>query len=597
MPGVKRELDGSLPKSASNTTKSEEGNNEETQKNAAAIINKPEVEVDSDSDSEALCRYCFGGREDGELISPCACKGGQKYVHLSCLRQWQRMVLVSQPTHPAFYEDDVRQHKCNVCTEKFTCPPPTRFELMSSFTGPELAALISVGCVIGSHRNFSEDLEHQIGRLPILRGNYEHWIRGSYLITSVEKDDDTVKIPINSTATLERFKHVFEEENFTLKMGDKTFKIIGEGSLKDKAPKDIKEAFMQLKAPCEIFLKSQQPYNCGDDHVTAVNLSRAIEHPPRPSMVTDTIEKIAIKYPAARDVEITHYRGGPCDPTSLVCCVVPVGHGQGWKIVRKLSDAIQLAYAHVHSESSQDEGEEESSASESKNSEFGRAQTVRLKGLKSCSELNGSLGLTLRFENGRWLVRLANGAGKKVKPENLEPLSTKNGRVMCFWGDARWSRTQLLGEIARGSWGLCAASITDIVAPVEERWNNLLARLAFAPKSAMSEEYMSRQMNLIRSSHIVPAVGAENDSSESSAGSDNPLASTSEYAETSHEMIFDADVVLDSMEPPKVDDDNPLASTSENAEGGSNETSHEMIFDADVALDSIDPPKDNDSNP
>ena len=25
------------------------------------------------------------------------------------------MVLVSQPTHPAFYSDDVRHHECNVC--------------------------------------------------------------------------------------------------------------------------------------------------------------------------------------------------------------------------------------------------------------------------------------------------------------------------------------------------------------------------------------------------------------------------------------------------------------------------------------------------
>ena len=36
-----------------------------------------------------------------------------------------------------------------------------------------------------------------------------------------------------------------------------------------------------------------------------------------------------------------------------------------------------------------------------------------------------------------------------------------NGRgaaqLRIHWGDARWSRTQLLGEIARGSWGMCRA--------------------------------------------------------------------------------------------------------------------------------------------
>ena len=78
-----------------------------------------------DDEDEVLCRYCFEGPEAGELLSPCNCKGGQKWVHLSCLRRWQRMVLVSQPTHPAFYERDPRHHECNVCKSKFTCPPPT----------------------------------------------------------------------------------------------------------------------------------------------------------------------------------------------------------------------------------------------------------------------------------------------------------------------------------------------------------------------------------------------------------------------------------------------------------------------------------------
>ena len=115
-----------------------------------------------DEEDEVLCRYCFEGPEAGELLSPCECKGGQKWVHLSCLRRWQRMVLVSQPTHPAFYERDPRHHECNVCKSKFSCPPPTRHELMASFTGPELGALVSEGCVIGAHEVFTQELERQM---------------------------------------------------------------------------------------------------------------------------------------------------------------------------------------------------------------------------------------------------------------------------------------------------------------------------------------------------------------------------------------------------------------------------------------------------
>ena len=104
------------------------------------------------SDEEEICRFCFEGTEEGQLISPCQCTGGQKFVHLHCLRRWQRMVLVQQPTHPAMQRDDIRHHKCNVCTTEFTCAPPTRHELMQSFTGPEIAALLEEGCIIASVR-------------------------------------------------------------------------------------------------------------------------------------------------------------------------------------------------------------------------------------------------------------------------------------------------------------------------------------------------------------------------------------------------------------------------------------------------------------
>ena len=431
-------------------------------------------------EKDAICRYCFEGAEEGELISPCACKGGQKYVHISCLRQWQRMALVSQPTHPAYYEDDVRHHKCNVCLSEFTCPPPTRFELMSSFTGPELAAMISVGFVIGSQKDFSEELEQQIRSMPFLRSN-DHWIRGSYLITAVEKDDPTLKLPISNNAMLERLKTVLLDDDLVLSYGDKTFKVVCDGSLAAAQPNSLRNEIQSLKAPCELVFQSEQEYNCGDDHVAAVNLTRPISGARKKAEIDKLVEKLSLNHPAARDIEIIHYNGGPCDPNELAICIVPVGNGQGWNIVKDPKEALKLAL----SQARKSPGE----------SEFGCAQTVQLKGLKSKNELNGNLGLTLRKNGERWLVRLANGSGIKVKPENMDALSSKNGRVFCFWGDARWSRTQLLGEIARGSWGLCAANITDIISPVEERWKNLYDRLAFAPKSAMSEEYMSRQMN------------------------------------------------------------------------------------------------------
>lgn len=40
------------------------------------------VVLDEDED-EPMCRYCFGGTEDGPLISPCLCAGGQKASNCS----------------------------------------------------------------------------------------------------------------------------------------------------------------------------------------------------------------------------------------------------------------------------------------------------------------------------------------------------------------------------------------------------------------------------------------------------------------------------------------------------------------------------------
>mmetsp|Transcript_12095 Transcript_12095/g.32476 ORF Transcript_12095/g.32476 Transcript_12095/m.32476 type:complete len:228 (+) Transcript_12095:146-829(+) len=146
-----------------------------------------------ESQEERICRYCLSGPddEDGELVAPCACRGGQRWVHRDCLIRWQRSVIVTQPTHPAFYEDDVRQRVCNVCRTAFDPPPPSRRELMASFTGPELAALLDVGCLIVCERHTAREMEEQMRASPFLRrrAGLDHWARGVYAITEVVPED------------------------------------------------------------------------------------------------------------------------------------------------------------------------------------------------------------------------------------------------------------------------------------------------------------------------------------------------------------------------------------------------------------------------
>ena len=107
--------------------------------------------------------------------------GPSVQVHVECLRRWQRAVLVTQPTHPAFYSHDQRQDICNVCKGRFDPPPPTRAVLMAGFTGGELASLLEEGRLIVCEPRTSRHMEAMVGSRG--GGSLRHWIRGVFLIT------------------------------------------------------------------------------------------------------------------------------------------------------------------------------------------------------------------------------------------------------------------------------------------------------------------------------------------------------------------------------------------------------------------------------
>ena len=96
--------------------------------------------------------------------------------------------------------------RCNVCKAEFRCAPPTRHELMQSFTGPELGALIEVGCMIGAHEAFTGELRRQLEGMPSYaasRSSYLHWAAGAYLITQVQEAETSMEVPVASAQMLE----------------------------------------------------------------------------------------------------------------------------------------------------------------------------------------------------------------------------------------------------------------------------------------------------------------------------------------------------------------------------------------------------------
>jgi len=116
---------------------------------------------------------------------------------------------------------------------------------------------------------------------------------------------------------------------------------------------------------------------------------------------------------------------------------------------------------------------------------------VRLKNLKSRNDLNGKLAILLRPSRGnkaRWMARLADGSGVNLSENNMVSVKGREGRVFVFWGQARWCRAQLLGQIAKGQWGISQALAGDIIAKPKERIKYARSRALIAPITSMTEK-------------------------------------------------------------------------------------------------------------
>lgn len=389
-----------------------------------------------DSTDEQMCRYCFAGIEEGPLISPCRCSGGQKFVHLHCLRRWQRSVVVSQPTHPLSWQDESRHHRCNVCLSEFSCAPPSRQELMESFTGPKIAALVEEGCIIGAHDAFSGELEARMMSMSDFTrelSSYQHWVRGIYLITEVSEDRaQEVFFPIPEQSMLEAIRSRISRPELTFDVQGQRYRLVPGGDLAGVTSQaDLPDALAALTAPATLLLLpvAVADYDSGEDVVCAVNLTR-----PEVSLSAWRRRLAeAARSAAGRsllDVVVSHFLGGPCDSENLSCCVVLGGPGSGSFVAGSLQEAFRVIAA--------------------------------------------------------WQAeqRLVSG---------------QLPAILAFWGNAQWSRAQLLGEIARGHWGLCQSSSEDLrfYSQPSELRARIYGRLAFAPVSEMTEEFMREALRQV----------------------------------------------------------------------------------------------------
>ena len=135
---------------------------------------------------EDKCRFCFSS--EGDLISPCMCRGSNEWVHLTCLREWQKNVLLTQSTHPKYQTSIDRI--CNVCLEPFSgkgIPQSRREGILkylggSSTTGTSVASLVSPGNLLVSTRDSSRENLELMEQHPEIRTQLLTWTKAVFLM-------------------------------------------------------------------------------------------------------------------------------------------------------------------------------------------------------------------------------------------------------------------------------------------------------------------------------------------------------------------------------------------------------------------------------
>jgi len=317
----------------------------EEKKSEKELVEKAKGSINS-AGEETVCRYCLD--PGGELIAPCVCKGGQKWVHLNCLRKWQRMVLVKKNTQPYFHEREPNRHEiCNICKTKFLIKPMDWGDMVISLTGKDIVNRICEGFIIvrtmeSSRQSLRILVANQ--HIPSVRHNLAPWIGGAYLVVGISA------IP---------------------------------GKANDR----------------------------GEDLICAINLTKEI-------VETERRWRTYIDHAVGsnRHVNIRHFDGGPCDGLHAVACLKftakESAEEAGLQIIDEKPYAVVVA---------------------------GRFQTV------------------VELADKDW-IHENERRGDCSRPQPVIP----DRQVLLAWGDGTWSRTQLIGEIARGGWGMCRFKANDV---------------------------------------------------------------------------------------------------------------------------------------
>lgn len=371
---------------------------------------------------DAACRICFAGAGEGgvsgseanpelqKLVSPCRCEGSQKYVHLGCLRRWQRSVQLGGSNHPEDRAAEDRHLICNVCKSRFDLPPQDRASMMAELAGVQPHMVVPGVLLVTTRTQAQSSSPDAAGLNLALRAYVEckaaHFREAVYVLTEVRP-------------ALER----------------------GDG---------------------------------GSDVVLGVNLSRRLQSVPKFSVLEGTVDEATLREHERQGVEVVWMNGGPVEPRTVTAmfCVTRMAPEQRAQALARFPGVRELVSDPAGGDQALIHGS--------------------MHGVLACAA-----------------EEIRHGARSAV--------------VLAWAGFAQWSRAQLLGEMARGSWGWCTATPADVTAatvaaqwqqeqgspgagspastrrpcqresrpPPEALWNSLRysSRLAWTPENELSRDF------------------------------------------------------------------------------------------------------------
>jgi len=350
-------------------------------------------------------------------------------------------------------------------------------------TGPEIAALVEEGCLIGSAADFSEELEHQISGLPAAVRNHRvvcrNWIRGVFLIVKVVQDRDSQDRHLHLTDAddVAAFLEKLEEDAASIYLRGRKYRVSPSegtwgGDYKAASPAARRAAIRSLEAPFLVTLTPESEPDCGEDGVLAVNLTRSLDliDPSCPQSLASNIRAKVASAGHMDDVaekfQLQHYIGGPCEGSDVAATIVANSTTRKFHVLSGCH-CLEQALALARNESDREAREQVDATCESKASQ--PASTTSERANKRQRLDHESLS-------------------RDTAADDLEEPAVQ---VKVFWGYAGWSRCQLMGEIARGSWGLCQFQDGDLTDrnSWSDLWRSVYSRLIFAPKNEMSETY------------------------------------------------------------------------------------------------------------